>query len=132
MFFVGWITLVLVLASGFTAFAQSQPKGEPAIPCGQEPAVQEPIIETAETNQFNVRRVEISGNSSIRHREFVNRLKGVNEGDIFSRALLRKSVERIARMKKIYPITMRNVELRVNPQYRDVDILICVKERKTR
>lgn len=132
MFFVGWIALILVLAFGFTAYVHGQSEGEPAIPCGQEPAVQKPMIETAEANQFNVRRVEISGNPSIRHREFVKRLKGVNEGDIFSRALLLKAVKRIASMKKIYPITIRNVELRIDRQYRDVDILICVKERERR
>lgn len=130
MFVVRAIVLGFALTVGFAVFAEGQ-TADP-IPCGQEPAIQEPIIDEAETKQFNVRRVEISGNPSIRHREFVKRLQGVNEGDIFSKVLLVKAVERIARMKKIYPITLRDVELRLDRQYRDIDILICVEERKSR
>jgi len=100
--------------------------------CGQEEVIQGPLIVEAEAKRFNVRRVEISGNASIRHREFVKRLRGLNEGDIFTRQSLEMAVRKIAKMKSIDPITLRNVELRLDREFKDVDILFCVKERPKR
>lgn len=97
--------------------------------CGQEEAVFRLLADEADNGKFHVRRVEISGNATTRHREFVKRLEGVNEGYLFSTQALEKAVRRIAKMKQIYPITMRDIELRLDRESRDVDILICVKER---
>jgi len=117
--------LILACALGCTAQINSAFSSQ----CGQVDKVRGPLAEEAANGNFHVRRVEISGNATIRHREFVKRLTGVNEGDIFSIQSLEKAVHRIAKMKQIYPITMRDVELRLDRNSRDVDILICVRER---
>ena len=117
-----------ILAFCFPLACSSQASDEGG-DCGQVARVQKNVVKEAEKKRFMVRRVEITGNSTIRHHEFVKRLGGVNEGDVFSRHAFEKAVRRIARMKAIYPITMRNTELRLDRTSGDVDILICVKER---
>ena len=117
--------LILSCALGWSAQINSAFSSH----CGQVDKVRGPLAEEAANGNFHVRRVEISGNATTRHREFVKRLTGVNEGDIFSIQSLEKAVHRIAKMKQIYPITMRDVELRLDRNSRDVDILICVRER---
>ncbi len=67
------------------AFAQVDEGIGNAGTCGQAKSVQDPLIDEAERKQINIRRVEIRGNTSIRHREFVKRLRQLNEGDIFTR-----------------------------------------------
>ena len=117
--------LILSCALGCTA----QTNSGSASRCGQEDVVRRALADEADFGKFHVRRVEISGNATTRHREYVKRLTGVNEGDMFSIQNLEKAVHRIAKMKQIYPITMRNIELRLDRTSRDVDILVCVRER---
>jgi hypothetical protein len=119
------LILILFCALGCSA----QTNSAFASQCGQEDKVRGPLADEAANGNFHVRRVEISGNATTRHREFVKRLTGVNEADMFSIQNLEKAVHRIAKMKQIYPITMRDVELRLDRTSRDVDILICVRER---
>jgi outer membrane protein assembly factor BamA len=118
---------ILILSSALGCMAQTN--SSIATQCGQEDKVRGPLADEAENGKFHVRRVEISGNSTTRHREFVKRLEDMNEGSAFSTQALEKAVRRIAKMKQIYRITMRDIELRLDRASRDVDILICVKER---
>lgn len=121
------VSLIICIASA-SANAQSRSESKQTEACGQEELVQRPLIEEAEEKQFNVRRVEIVGNETIRHHEFVKRLR-LNEGDIFTRPALENSIKRISKMDLIYPITLRNVEIRIDRDHRDVDIVFCVKQR---
>lgn len=52
--------------------------------CGQPKNVRDPIIDEAESEQFNVRRVEIAGSTYTRDRDFRKRMVYTNEGDIFA------------------------------------------------
>lgn len=109
---------------------RTEPADSDISACVQEKSEQDRLITEAIEKQYNIRRIEISGNSSIRHREFTKRMAtNFNEGDIFTREALEKSVKRISKMKAIYPISMKDLEVRLDPEYKDVDFLICVKQR---
>lgn len=99
-------------------------------PCAQTKDVRDRLIDEAERNEFNTLRVEISGNSYTRGREFWKRMAaGLNEGDIFTRRALEESVRRISKMKSIYPISMDNVSVRLNRTTEQIDILFCVEQK---
>ena len=72
--------------------------------------------------------MEVTGNPHIRHREFTNRFT-LNEGDIFSRGALVKTVKNVSRIRAIYPIGLEHVEIRLDRKHRDIDMIFCVKER---
>jgi outer membrane protein assembly factor BamA len=101
--------------------------------CEQDKDERNRLIKKAESNQYNIRRIEISGNTSIRHREFVKRMADYfNEGDIFTTKALEKTVKNFAKMKTIYPINMDNVEIRLSEELKDIDFVFCVKQRPKR
>lgn len=97
-------------------------------PCGHSADLRNPMIEVAERSQFNVRYVEIVGNTYTRYREFGKRMYQT-EGDIFSREKLEKSVKRISKMRTIYPINMDNIEIRLDRKNGYIDIVFCVKQK---
>jgi Surface antigen variable number repeat len=102
-------------------------------PCGQQKAEQDRLISEAIEKQYNIRRIEISGNTSIRHREFTKRMESnFSEGDIFTLEALEKSIKRISKMKLIYPITLKNVKIFLDPKYVNVDFVICVVQKPNR
>src|SRR5215218_1659575 len=96
----GGLTILLraialtILILTFSLATWSQPKPKPNHGCGQTPPSQAGLIAEAENEKLVIRRVEISGNSSIRHREFVKRLGSLQEGNIFSRASLEVAVRK--------------------------------------
>jgi outer membrane protein assembly factor BamA len=87
------------------------------------------LITEAEAAEFNVRRIEISGSTDIRYRTF-SRKMALNEGDIFTSENLLKSVRGISRINAIKPITIDDVEIRLDRQNRDIDFVFCVIQRK--
>ena len=131
---VGFLALGLL---GSVGFAQGQetvlPEGNGQYKCGQSIKVSGPMIDEAEREQFNTRRVEIVGNTYTRYREFRKRMvNGMSEGDIFTRVALEKSVRQVSRIRSIYDITMENIEIRLNREDRSIDIVFCVKQKPRR
>ena len=119
--------LLLVLISLCCAFP-ALVSGQSKTSCDQERAVQEQLIREAQVRPYVVRRISIDGNIYIRDREFRNRFV-LNEGDIFTRAGLLKSLQNASRMHSIYPIGLRNVEVQLDRERYDVILLFCVRER---
>jgi hypothetical protein len=102
--------------------------GNPA--CGQSESRVRSLSEEAEANAFTIRRVEIAGNKTIRHNEFVKRLGQLNEGNIFTRRALFRAIKRVSKIDRIKPIALDDFELRLVRDSKSVDILICVDERQ--
>ena len=96
-------------------------------PCGQSKEILDPLTDEAERLEFNVKHIEIVGNTYTRYREFAKRM--LLKGDIFRREFLEKTVTRISRMKTIYPISMESVEVRLNREDKIVNISFCVKQK---
>ena len=100
-------------------------------PCSQPAKEQAALIREAEAKQYSTRRVEFLGNKYTRdivlRREFV---KGLNEGDLFTRRSLLSSLRNVSRLKVIYPVRQRDVVVRLNRDEKLVDMLICFRERQ--
>ncbi len=131
------LTLLVVVGTllfNQASYSQTEPEKtkEDEEVCKQGKKVRDPLIEEAERDQFNVRRVEIVGSTYNRDREFRRRMFMTNEGDIFTRRNLEKAVKRISKMNTIFPIMMENVEVRLDRTYMEIDIVFCVKQKPKR
>jgi len=120
--------ILLVFLSSFWVMAQNRQSDE-IKPCSQKKNEKLQLIREAEDKQFRVRRIETTGNTYTRIRTFVENM-AFNEGDIFTKEDLLKSITGINKIKTIYPITLDNVEIIVDREFKDVDILFCVKQKE--
>lgn len=118
--------LLFVLAT-FSTFAQTE--NEEKKPCSQDKAEKLQLIKEAKSNQYRIRRIEMVGNNTTRHRVFVKRMAFV-EGDLFTEELLEKTIKNLSKLKVIYPIGLENVEVHLDNQTKDVDLVFCVVEKK--
>lgn len=121
---------ILVMATD-SVFARSVDNSyaKESAPCFQDADEKQRFVSEAEKNEYNVRRVEISGNESTRHRVFVKKLF-INEGDIFTRRNLEKSIKGISKISVIKPISLEDVEIRIDRQDKIIDFVFCVVEKK--
>ena len=53
-----------------------------------------------------------------------------NEGDIFTSENLLKTIDGFNRLEVIEPITIDNVEIRLDRQNRDIDFVFCVIQKE--
>jgi hypothetical protein len=99
--------------------------------CLQPPEVRERLIKKAESEKYVIRRIEITGNIYLRDRTFRERIAAsLNEGDIFNKKVLKKGARDISKIRAIYPITLADVELRLDEQNKDIDFIFCVQEKQ--
>jgi outer membrane protein assembly factor BamA len=101
--------------------------------CLQPAAEQDALIREAVENQYWVRRVEFVGSEHTR--DSVLRARVVlQEGDIFTRDNLLKSLVGLSQLNKIiYPVKLNDVILRLDKPEKIVDVTICFEEKpKTR
>ena len=127
------LVILLSVLSVPASFAQDKNDEPEGYGCRQSQSDRERFIDEATRASFVIRRVEISGSTYTRHREFVKRMRpGLLEGDAFTRAALEKSIRRISKMDLIYPLTTDDVELRLDRADRNVDIVICVRQKPKR
>lgn len=100
--------------------------------CEQSAAEQTALIGLAEKQNFTVRRVEFLGLTYTRDHVVRERMTPfVNEGDLFSRSRLVKSLQNMSKLNRvIYPVRMRDVVLSLKKPEQHVDMLICFKERR--
>jgi outer membrane protein assembly factor BamA len=88
-------------------------------------------LELASGGQYRVGHIYVSGNKYTRDREVRERLvRGFTQGDIFERAALDKSLRRVSIIKRIYPVTIENIAVRLDEKERQADFVINVKEKK--
>ena len=89
------------------------------------------LMDDAERAGYTVRRVEFTGNEHIRdqvlRKQFVQQ-----EGDVFSRKLLDQSLKNFSRVRAIYPVTIEDVEARLDREQKLIDLTIHFRERRRR
>lgn len=99
--------------------------------CSQTARKQTALIREAEVKQYTTRRIEFLGNQFTRdqvlRREFV---KGLNEGDFFTRRNLNRSLRSVSKLETIYPVRPKDVVVRLNRDEKHVDILVCFREKR--
>ena len=119
-----WLLLVATITA---QRPRDQQAGEDTI-CGQTLEFKNELMDRIEPLEYTFRRISISGNEFFRDKELRRHILFV-EGDIFKRKRLIGSINKISKLKKIYPITLGNVALYADDRTKDVDIVFCVKER---
>lgn len=97
--------------------------------CSQNSREQSQLITEAEANEYTVRRVEFLGNATTRH-NVLNRRVVVQEGEIFNRESLERGVKNLSKLKVIKPVHLNDVEVKLNREYKHIDLLFCVREQR--
>lgn len=123
--------LIFVLAIFCSSQSVSAQAAEGPKPCAQDAVERQNLITEAEAAEFNIRRIEIYGNTYSRYRLF-SRNMAINEGDIFKIENLLKSLDGMNGIEVIEPIIIDDVEIRLDRQNRAIDFVFCViqKEKK--
>lgn len=98
--------------------------------CTQPAAVQAARIREAEKGKFTLRRMELVGNVSTTdeglHRRIASRME---EGNLFSARNLIASLKNVSGIETIYPVTMKDVVVRLDKAEKTLNLRICFKER---
>jgi surface antigen-like variable number repeat protein len=98
-------------------------------PCSQPVAEQSSLIQRAQKNKYLIRRVEFIGNENTS--DWVLRRKVLlQEGNVFTRAVLIKSLARLRILKVVYPVKLRDIVAQLNDEEKTIDVSICFKERR--
>jgi hypothetical protein len=99
--------------------------------CNQPMTERNALMKAAERNEFTVRRVEFLGLTYTSDQIVRDQMTPlVNEGDIFSRKKLEKSLQKMSKLSKsIYPLRLRDVSLRLDKSEKFVDMLICFRQK---
>ena len=117
-----------VCSTGGSLSAQSK-----ASECSQPAQEQDAVIREAENDRYTTRRVEFLGHRYTRDVVLRRQITvGLQEGELFTRRDLLRSLQNVSRLKQIRPVTIRDVELRLNRPDKTIDLTICFQERKMR
>ncbi|MGH9957595.1 MAG: POTRA domain-containing protein [Pyrinomonadaceae bacterium] len=130
-----FFTLILVIFSPVSqkqSTAQTSQESQPApFRCAQPISEQNAIIREAEREHYTTRRVEFIGNTWTRDIVLRRRIIiGLQEGELFTRRNLVRSLRNVSRLKIIYPVNQKDVEMQLNRSEKTVDMIICFKERE--
>ena len=104
------------------------------LPCSQPAAEQNKLIDETQRNEFTLRRVEFVGLTYTRDHVLRDRMTPIiNEGDVFTRAKLVRSLRRMSALKRaIYPLRLTNVIVQLDRSEGLVDLTICFRQRPRR
>ena len=124
---------LILLFGAFSFPAAARGGGSEPRPCFQDGAEKQRLLKTAEDKQYNIKNIEISGNTSTRYRTFRKHWeKNFNEGDIFTIEALMKSIRGINRIRSIKPIGLEDIEVRLEENDRrgwnSINFVICVEQ----
>ena len=126
------VFLVALLSLSGSAFVEPKSESRSEYPqdCNQPATEQRSLITEAERQKFTVRRVEFVGLTYTRDQSIRERMTPLlNEGDLFSRKKLVKSLQSMSKNQAVYPVRMSDVVLYLNRTEQFVDMTICFKER---
>jgi hypothetical protein len=89
------------------------------------------LLREAEKSGYTMRRVEFSGNEHIRdnvlRKQFVQ-----GEGDVLSLKLLDQGLKNFNSLGSLYPVTINDVEARLDRDEKLIDLTIYFRERRRR
>jgi hypothetical protein len=100
-------------------------------PCNQSVAERNALMSEAERDTFTVRRVEFIGLTYTHDQVVRDRMTPlVQEGDLFSRKKLVKSLQSMRRLRaSINPLRLSDVVVQLNRSEKSVDFIICFKQK---
>jgi hypothetical protein len=136
--FLSCITLVgsLGLSPGQVASAQqsstqAQDSEDGQFKCSQPGFERNTLIREAERDRYTTRRVEFIGNNYTRDEILRRRIIiGLQEGDLFTRPNLIRSLQNVSKLKVIYPARLRDVVIQLDRLGKMVNMIICFREKR--
>jgi hypothetical protein len=90
------------------------------------------VMTEAEKNQFTTRRVEFVGNEHIQDRTLRVRIPELQEGDLFTKDAVMRSLASLNRFRGIRPVSIKDVGVRLNRSDRTIDLVLYFTERSRR
>jgi outer membrane protein assembly factor BamA len=102
----------------------------PSYKCSQPATEREALIHEATESQYTNRKLELLGNTYTRDAVLRQRMAVLQEGDVFTREKLLRSLANVSRLNSIYHIKLGDVEIHLDRQEKFVDILVCFKEKR--
>jgi hypothetical protein len=132
---------ILLLLASLLAYvpdqdAKSNPPAGPAAvaapaECSQSEAERDSLMREAEEARYVIRWVMFARNEHTSDNALRRRLVNLNEGDVFTRDNLVKSLAGINRLKKsIHPAALGDVTVTLDRAEKFIDIDICLKEKR--
>ena len=121
------LLLFTILNVSWCASAQNQTREI----CRQTTTEQTPWLREAVVQRYTLRRVEFIGNETISDNDLRHRVV-LREGDLFSQRNLAKTLVSLNKLKSLYPVTMRDVIVRLDRAEKLVDMTFCIRERHLR
>lgn len=89
------------------------------------------LIREAGQNGYTMRRVEFSGNEHVRDNVLRKQLVQ-GEGDVLSLKFLDQGLKNFNSLATLYPVTLSDVEARLDREEKLIDLTIYVRERRRR
>ena len=96
--------------------------------CSQPAGEREAFIRESERQRYTVVRVEFLGNEHTRD-YVLRRRMFLNEGDLFRRNKLIKSIENLSRLRAIKPVRLAHIEIHLDKENKIVNMQVCFHER---
>jgi hypothetical protein len=121
------VLLFATLNVPWCALAQNQTRES----CVQTTAKQTPWRREVIDRRYTLRRVEFIGNETISDHD-LRRSVVLREGDLFNQRNFAKTLVSLNKLKTLYPVTMRNVIVRLDRTDKLVDMTFCIRERRSR
>ena len=121
------------LASGRVLVRPAPATDEPNLPlsASQKQPDLEKLIEEAEKEEYTIRRVEyccyLRTPLSV-----LNEKSLLVEGDLFTRRQLERGLKSLGGLKTVRPIRLQDVEVHLLREYKEIDIVINIKEKRHR
>lgn len=129
------MSLILFVAVALFSIFSETVRGDKPNPCAQSKAEKLRLIKKAEDNEYNIRRIEIFGNTDTRYPTFRKHWdRNFGEGSIFTRESLMKSIAGTNKLKTIKPISLDNIAVRLEENdkrgWNAIDFVICVEQNR--
>lgn len=122
------MTAALLILALLNLVLSASPQNAAQVRCGQSAAEQDPLLREVVDKRYTLRRIEFAGNETIR--DYVLRRRVVlREGDFFSQRNLARSLLSLNKLKKFYPLAMKDVIVQLDKADKLVDVTFCFRER---
>jgi len=99
-----------------------------AIGTSVEESIKSDLMAYAEKNQHTFRRVEFVGNTYTRDDSLRSLILGLQEGNIFKTELLKSDLKSLNKSRRIKPVDLKDVDIRLNRAEKTIDLTIHVTE----
>jgi outer membrane protein assembly factor BamA len=132
-----WVCIALVTLLSILCHVAPVTKSDRASPA-REPLIVnhrqkksnlEELMKEAEAGEYTIRRVEFCCYLRT-HVYMLTRKSLLVEGELFKRGVLVRGLKNLSSLKSVRPVTLRDVEVRLDKEHKEMDCVINLQERR--